>query len=343
MLYAFSTPQCPRGFVGRRNIVVPLHFNLGLVQLLADHRNVFLTKLALLAAFMGSSQGYILLILLFYVAWNKRLAIRVTVVLLAALSLNDYLKMLFHNPRPFVAQGTYLKKWAVPPSSARSLALEYSTPSGHATGASSFYTYLYGVVRNRAVRVLAVAAILFIGASRPYLGVHYCEDVLLGWTLGLIVALLSLRYTDAIDAAWSRLSYTLQVVIVVLACVALWMLSVLLNGDSITGQPHTYLDFGGFLTGIVLAHPLERSFVNFDPQSSTVLIKILRYILSVGMVVFTMLILDKVFGLLADRSSLLWNLLEYLRYTATGFVAFFMAPLLFTRMGWAERALDGAD
>jgi membrane-associated phospholipid phosphatase len=333
----------PAGFIRRRKFLAALPFNLGLVQLLADHRNIFLTKLALLAAFMGSSQGYILLILLLYVAWNKRLAIRLTVVLLVASSLNNLLKMLLHNPRPFIAQGTYMKKWAVSPSSARSLAMEYSTPSGHATGAASFYAYLYGFIRNRTARALAIAAILFIGVSRPYLGVHYCEDVLLGWVLGLAVALLSLRYADAIDAAWSRLSHTLQVALVVPACMALWMLSVLLNGDSTAGQPHTYLDFGGFLTGIVLASPLERRIVNFDPRSSTTLVKILRYLLSLIMVVFTLLILGKAFDLLADRSSLLWNLLEYLRYTAVGFVAFFLAPLLFTRMGWAERALGGAD
>lgn len=323
--------------------MAPLPFNLGLVQLLADHRTAFLTKLALAAAFLGSSQGFILLILLFYVAWNKRMAIRLTVVLLAALSLNDLLKMLLRNPRPFVAQGTYLQKWAMPQSTARSLAMEYSTPSGHATGASSFYAYLYGVVRSRAVRALAVAAIIFIGVSRVYLGVHYCEDVLLGWALGLAIALISMQSTDAIDAAWTRLSYRMQVALVVPACLALWALSILLNGDSTAGQPQIYLDFGGFLTGIVLAHPLERRIVNFDPRSSTLLVKILRYFLSLGLAVFTMLILDKTFGLLADRSSLLWNLLEYLRFTATGFVVFFLAPLLFTRIGWAEKMPAGAE
>ena len=323
--------------------MVPLPFNLGLVQLLADHRNVFLTNLALVAAYMGAVEGYLLLIMLFYVVWNKRLAVRATVVLLAALSLNDYLKMLLQNPRPFVAQGTYLKKWAVPPSSMRGLATQYSTPSGHASGASSFYAYLYGVVRSRIAHALAVVAILLIGVSRPYLGVHYCEDVLLGWALGLAVALLSLRYTDAAAATWSRLSYGAQVALVVTACVALWLLAVLLNGNSTAGQPHVYLDYGGFLTGIALARPLELRIVNFDPRSSTVLVKILRYLLSVGLVILTMLILDNAIGLLADRSSLLWNLFEYLRYTAIGFVAFFLAPLLFTRMGWAERAPGEAN
>ena len=316
--------------------MAPLPFNLGLVQLLADHRNIYLVKLALIAAFMGSTQGYILLILIFYVAWNKHLAIRLTVVLLVASSLSNLLKSLLRNPRPFVAQGTYLQKWAVPQSNARSLAVEYSTPSGHATGASSFYTYLYGVTRRRVVRVLAVVAILLIGVSRPYLGVHYCEDVLLGWALGLIVALVSLHYADAIDSAWSSLSYGTQVAFVAIACMALWLLAVLLNGDRTAGQPHTYLDLGGFLTGIALAYPLEKRMVNFDPRSSTVTNKILRYFLSLVLVVFTLIVFDTVFGLMVDRSSLFWNLFEYLRYTATGFVAFFLAPLLFTRMGLAE-------
>jgi membrane-associated phospholipid phosphatase len=331
------------GLHSEEKFLAPLPFNLGLVQLLADHRDAFLTKLALAAAFLGATQGYILLILLIYVAWNKRMAVRLTVVLLVASSLSNLLKMLLRNPRPFVAQGTYLQKWAVPQSSARSLAAEYSTPSGHATGASSFYTYLYGVVRNRAVRVLAVAAILFIGVSRPYLGVHYCEDVLLGWALGFVVALVSLHYADVIDAAWSRLSYGVQVSLVVPACLALWMLAVLINGDNTAGQPHTYLDFGGFLTGIALAYPLEKRKVNFDPRSSTVLVKILRYLLSLGLVIFTLIVFNMAFGLLAARSSLLWNLLEYLRYTATGFVAFYLAPLLFTRMGWAEKARKEAS
>jgi membrane-associated phospholipid phosphatase len=63
--------------------------------------------------------------------------------------------------------------------------MEFSTPSGHATAAAAFYTYLYGKVCSRAVRIVAVAAILIIGISRPYLGVHYFEDVFLGWALGV--------------------------------------------------------------------------------------------------------------------------------------------------------------
>jgi uncharacterized membrane protein YhhN len=46
---------------------------------------------------------------------------------------------------------------------------------------------------------------------------------------------------------------------------------------------------------------------------------------------------------MADQASMLWNLLEYIRFTAAGFVAFFLAPLLFTRIGWANTMAAGTD
>ena len=323
--------------------MAPLPFNLGLVQFLAEHRNVYLTKLAHVAAFAGGVEGYILLAALIYVVWNKRLAIQLSVVMLAASSINDLLKLLVRNPRPFIVQGTYLQKWAVSAKSARNLAMEFSTPSGHATAAAAFYTYLYGKVCSRAVRIVAVAAILIIGISRPYLGVHYFEDVFLGWALGLAVAAVGLRYAEAIAAAWNRISHWLQIAIVAPGGLALWLTAVLLNGHSTTGQPYAYLCYGGFLTGVVIARPLELSKVNFDPRSSTLLVKVLRYFLSVGLLFITLFALEMIFLLITSRYSVLWNLLEYLRFIAAGFVTVFLAPWVFTRIGWAKTLTNGAS
>ena len=45
----------------------------------------------------------------------------------------------------------------------------------------SFYAFLCASVQSRWVKCVAVAALLLTGISRPYLGVHYVEDILLGW------------------------------------------------------------------------------------------------------------------------------------------------------------------
>jgi membrane-associated phospholipid phosphatase len=320
------------------DFVAPLPFNLQFVQFLADHRTAYLTHFLLATTLFGGAGCYILIAILIYVAWNKELAIRLSVLALLTMAINDILKMAIKNPRPFIREGNWLKEWAVSPKDAAQIAAQYSTPSGHAMGSSAFYSYLFACIHHRAVRIITAAAIVLIGFSRPYLGVHYGEDVLIGWAFGLTMAAVSVRYGDAIASAWNRLSYAQQIALTVAGSLALWLLAVLLNGRHIAGQPCDVLRYAGFLTGIVIARPLEMSKVNFDPRSSSMLAKMLRYLLSLGMVAYTLIFLGAVFGMVTDRSSMIWDLFEYIRMSAAGFVAIFVAPLLFTRMGWAERA-----
>ncbi|HMD77996.1 MAG TPA: phosphatase PAP2 family protein [Terracidiphilus sp.] len=321
----------------------PLPFNLALVQFLAGHRTVLLTSFFHAATFFGDSSGYLLVATLIYVAWNKQLAIRLSVLVLLTSSLNGILKLIVKNPRPFIREGTYLSKWAVSPQKAAALATEYSTPSGHAMSSSAFYSYLYACAGNRCVRVIAVLAIVLIGVSRPYLGVHYAEDVLIGWAIGLSAALLWIRHDQAVCAAWSRLSYARQIGAAVAASLALWLLTVAVNGWRAAGQPREVLISAGFLTGIVIARPLELRMVNFDPRSSNAAAKTLRYIFSIAMVTGTLLFLDKALAMIPGNFAMLGYMLQYVRYAAAGIVSIFLAPLLFTRIGLAETMPPGAN
>jgi hypothetical protein len=96
-----------------------LPFSLTLIEFLADHRNVYLTRLFLAASFVGSANGYVLIAILLYVVWDKQLAIRLSVLVVLTMLLNDILKILIGNPRPFIREGTYLKKWAVSAATAK--------------------------------------------------------------------------------------------------------------------------------------------------------------------------------------------------------------------------------
>jgi membrane-associated phospholipid phosphatase len=317
--------------------VEELPFSIDLIRFLADARTDFLTAVSLFFTFLGEVEGYVLVISLIYVAYDKKLAFRLSVLTLITMSLNHLLKMLVMNPRPFITEGSYAEKWAVSPAKIEELATEYSTPSGHAMAGSGFYSYLYASVHNRHVRIACVLVILLTGLSRPYLGVHYLEDVLIGWVLGISIALVSVKYAERIGNLWSGLPDVGQIIIVGAASLMLWIATGVLSDWSTDGQPLAFVSYTGFLMGVVVAYPLEAKKVNFDPRSSTLATKALRLILCVGMVMGTLLLLDGAFGAVSDDYSVLGYLLRYLRYATAAVAGIFLGPLLFVRLGLADR------
>lgn len=310
-------------------------FDLPTMEAITALRTPGLTQLFLLISEIGDIQGYVLIGTLIYVMFDKQLAVRLSILVLLASCLNHVLKISIGNPRPFMQEGDYLQKWAVSPDNARELAAEYSTPSGHAIAAASFYAYLYGRVRSPPIRIVAVLAIVLIGLSRPYLGVHYVGDILLGWAVGLGTALIALRYADGLSLAWSRLPWPWQIGISITASLVVWIATLAINDWHFDGQPRAFMGAAGTMTGIVIARRLELGLVNFDPRSGSVPAKIMRYLLTVAFALLTLKGLGAAFSAIADNFSLAGYLLQYLRYAAVGFVSLFLAPLIFTRIGLA--------
>ena len=110
--------------------------------------------------------------------------------------LNALMKLYYHRARP---------------DSPMVLAHGYSFPSGHSMGSMCFfgslaYVIFFTIERRRVLRILAVLAcafaVLAIGASRIYLGVHYFTDVVAGYAAGL--AWLAVCFTGV--EAWVRWS-----------------------------------------------------------------------------------------------------------------------------------------
>lgn len=321
----------------------PLPFNMPVMEFLANHRTPFLTEFFLAFTTFGTFNVYILLITLIYVTRNKHLAIRLAILLLFTSTLNGLLKLTIRNPRPFVREGTYAKQWAIPARDIAATSAEYSTPSGHAMSAAAFYSYLYWCCRNWYVRALAVAAIVFIGLSRPYLGVHFVEDVLLGWALGIGCAAMVVKYTDAFCVRWNRLSHLSQIAMMAGASLVLCVIAIALNGGSANGAPAAFMGSAGCLMGIVIGRPLEMRLVNFDPKSSHDGAKLGRFILTGSLAQCSLIFLNPAMGHLSGELAWLGFVLEYVRFAAAGFAIIFLAPYLFTRMGLAKRMPAAAN
>jgi membrane-associated phospholipid phosphatase len=313
-----------------------LPFDTALMDWLVEHRDGGLLPLFQLASFMGEVEGYVLIVTLIYVAFDKSLAVRLGALALLAMVLNHVLKILVKNPRPFLAEGTHFENWAVTAQRAHELATEYSTPSGHAMAAAAFYGYLLLRTRQRWTKAAAAAAIVVIGVSRPYLGVHYAEDILIGWAIGLVVAWAAVRYANDVGSWWSRLADAQRVALCVAATIALWWVTVVVNGNQVEGQPRAFLAYAGLLTGMLVAQPFELRWVAFDPGSSSPLAKAARYLLAVFLVLATLTVLKAAFAAVAAEFSPAGYALQYTRYAVAGVMGIALVPWLLKRVGLVE-------
>ncbi|WP_026842618.1 phosphatase PAP2 family protein [Citrifermentans bremense] len=100
-------------------------------------------------------------------------------------TLSTFLKLHYHRPRPDLV-------------SPLAYTTSQSFPSGHALLAAATYLTLGALLArvqpNHALRVylmfLAILLTFMVGVSRIYLGVHWPTDVLAGWTIGSVWALI---------------------------------------------------------------------------------------------------------------------------------------------------------
>ena len=127
----------------------------------------------------------------------KKVAILALLALFISNAAVYFIKHIIAEPRPFLAL-----------TNVHQLVSESeiycSFPSGHATSSFAVATVIglkYGIeILNRKLRLiyplLAFAAV--IGFSRVYIGVHYPVDVVLGGLIGIISALIVLKFENTI-------------------------------------------------------------------------------------------------------------------------------------------------
>jgi hypothetical protein len=121
----------------------------------------------------------------------------------------------------------------------------YGLPSGHAQHATAVYLLLAAWVRRGWVWALAFGFILLMSLSRIYLGVHFIQDVIVGFILGLVVLGLFLFWQRAFAERFSRriLGRRLLIMIVIPAALALAYVSVLL----LLGAPNLDVPWAEFV------------------------------------------------------------------------------------------------
>ncbi|MFM9909596.1 MAG: phosphatase PAP2 family protein [Chitinophagaceae bacterium] len=151
--------------------------------------------------FLGD--GIFALMVFFFLLLIKktRPAIEVLISFICSGLLAQFLKFIFHAPRPkaFLEASQYSKFFEGVTNSGWN-----SFPSGHTTTAFAVATILAFYSTNTRVAVFYLLLALLVGYSRIYLGHHFLEDVLAGAVLGLISSCLVLKLTKNNSYTFSK-------------------------------------------------------------------------------------------------------------------------------------------
>ena len=291
--------------------------------------------------FLGTIEFYIIFIPALFWSIDQTLGLRVLFILILTDVPASYLKQLFHEPRPYWLGG--VKAMGDEPS--------YGIPSTHASNTLAVWGLIAYTMKKSWMWVFTALLLLLVGLSRPYLGMHFPQDVLGGWLVGLVILLLYLKYEGRFLVWWAQKTVQTQIWLGFFSSMAFILIGVLvLAVISISPDPVAwasfsteardishYLTLSGFFFGAVTGATLMRKYANFKMEGSP-LKRFGRYVLGMIGLFAVYLGLDVLFALFAPDASLAGYILRYIRYTLVSLWAIFVAPWLFIKVGLAEKA-----
>lgn len=157
------------------------NWQLDIIRWLQSSCSPFYQQIWLTLTYLGDETFYLFIVALLYWVWGPAVGFRIGILVLESIYVNGVVKLLFHTPRPFELEGMGI---TVSPS-AQATALGPAFPSGHAQGATVLWASLAFHFRRPWLVALGLVLILLVSLSRLALGLHWPQDILGGWLIGL--------------------------------------------------------------------------------------------------------------------------------------------------------------
>ncbi|MDR9390513.1 MAG: phosphatase PAP2 family protein [Trueperaceae bacterium] len=153
------------------------------IELLQRVATPWLDRVAMIGTHVGSEAFFVAALSVTYLAIDAGAGRRLALAVVVSQWTNQALKGVVDAPRPFELDPSLLRL----PGAAET-APHASFPSGHAQVSATFWTFAAWHVRRRRFGLLAVAGVVGVAWTRPYLGVHTVPDVLAGVGIGVAIA-----------------------------------------------------------------------------------------------------------------------------------------------------------
>ena len=221
-----------------------------------------------MAAITHLGEETVFMVAALFVFWcvSKREGYYLLAIGFAGTVLNQFLKLLFRIPRPWVLDSDFTIV-----ESARAQATGYSFPSGHSQNAIGTFGGIARFTRRKWVRVAAIVAAVLVPLSRMYLGVHTPLDV--GVAAVIAVALVFTLY-PLMERSDSRHGVMGAVLAVMLALAVGYLLFVSLypfpadvDAANLASGVENAWKLLGATVGMLVGWWLDVRFIHFDTRA----------------------------------------------------------------------------
>lgn len=176
---------------------------------------------------------------------------------------NQFLKMVFRIPRPWVKDPDFTIV-----ESARAEATGYSFPSGHTQNAVGTFGSIAVITKRKWLRILSVAICILVPFSRMYLGVHTPLDVCVSFVIAavLVFAVRPIIEKGDKDPKFMYIVFLcmLAVALALVLFIELYRFPADTDAANLASAGKNAYSLLGAVMGIVIAFPIEKRFINFE-------------------------------------------------------------------------------
>ncbi len=280
-----------------------IQWGLEIVRWVQTFRNPLLDPIMGTTYYLGAEDFFILFLPLIFWCLHKSLGIRLSFALIFSNYVNLVFKDFFAAPRPYQVDSQLYAPFKT---------AGFGMPSGHSQAAVTFWGYIATQMKTRWWWALAIFMPLFIGIGRMYVGDHFPQDVLAGWTLGIVIVAAYAWLQPRVGLWVSRQSLTMQIALGIIVPLVLFALHA--TSDAATSM--------GVLIGMYAGLPIEEKYIRFDAHANWSK-QIIKFVIGIAVLLALRLGLKAIFPAQA--------LFDLIRYAAIGAWASVGAPWVFVK------------
>ena len=234
------------------------------LRLLEKIRVPGLNELMLSVTELGGELPFLVIAMIIFWCVDKRRGYYVLAVGFLGTITNQFLKLCFRVPRPWVLdpEFTVLEQ-------AREGATGYSFPSGHSQTAVGTFGALARSEKTKWFRILSLVPAVLVPFSRMYVGVHTPADVLAGAAISVLYLLI--LYPVMFREGGKRIPVVIGLMavlsLVFLCFVEFWPFPGDIDPDNLASGAKSAYTLAGAMVGLIIVYLVDEKYLKFETEA----------------------------------------------------------------------------